>query len=60
MTAQKISGLILLFLGVVGLVIGLFGLFGDSLTKQNPWIFSILGILFFIAGINLLKGVDRN
>ncbi len=59
MKVKTISGSVLILLGVIGLIIGLFGLFGNELTKQNPWIFAILGLIFFIAGINLLKTVDH-
>ena len=55
MKAKSISGIILLLFGIAGLIIGLLGVFGQNITEQNPWFFTILGFLFFTSGIGLLK-----
>lgn len=59
MKIKAVSGTILLIAGILGLVIGLFGIFGDEMTKQNPWIFAILGFIFFMSGISLLRTVNH-
>lgn len=42
-------------MGIIGLVIGVFGIFGSNLSNQNPWIFAVLGFIFFISGMGLFK-----
>jgi hypothetical protein len=59
MGVKEISSTVLILLGIAGLIIGMFGIFGDNMTKQNPWIFAILGFIFFMSGITLLKSVNR-
>ncbi|HYG38486.1 MAG TPA: hypothetical protein VD908_07710 [Cytophagales bacterium] len=59
MKVKAVSGTILLVVGIAGLVIGLFGIFGEEITRQNPWIFAILGFIFFVSGISLLKTVSH-
>ena len=55
MKTTQIIGVILLILGAAALIIGLFGLFGENLVNMNPWIFAILGLIFFFSGTGLLK-----
>jgi hypothetical protein len=59
MGVKEISSTVLILLGIAGLIIGMFGIFGEDMTKQNPWIFAILGFIFFISGISLLKSANR-
>jgi hypothetical protein len=51
----KILGLILTLGGAIALVIGVLGAFGSMNTGMSPWPLIILGIIFFFAGIGLLK-----
>lgn len=51
----KIVSLVLILAGVVGLVLGLLGIFGRDLVTLSPWALAILGVIFFGAGIGLLK-----
>jgi hypothetical protein len=51
----KILALILVVLGIAGLVIGVLGIFGPNMISLNPWAMSILGFIFFVSGIGLLK-----
>jgi len=52
----KILALIMTIVGAVGLVLGVLGIFGGSLIPSlSPWALAILGIIFFIAGISMLK-----
>jgi hypothetical protein len=41
--------------GMVGLVLGILGIFGQNFSTLNPWAFAILGLIFFTSGIGLLK-----
>lgn len=51
----KILGLILTIAGAIALVLGVLGVFGSMSTGISPWALAILGIVFFFAGIGILK-----
>ena len=51
----KIVAVILLIAGIVGLVLGVPGIFGRDIVQMSPWALAILGIIFFTSGIGLLK-----
>ena len=51
----KIIGVIALVAGAVLLVLGVMGIFDSMQMGMNPWAFTILGVIFFFAGISLLK-----
>lgn len=51
----KILALILVVLGIAGLIIGVLGIFGPNVITLNPWAMAILGFIFFVSGIGLLK-----
>ncbi len=52
----KILALIMTIAGAVGLTMGVLGIFGSSLIPSlSPWALAILGIIFFVAGISMLK-----
>lgn len=51
----KILALIMTIAGAVGLVMGVLGIFGSLSLMLSPWALAILGIIFFIAGISMLK-----
>lgn len=51
----KIVGLVLTLVGFVGLILGVLGIFGKELVALHPWALAILGIIFFGAGVGLLK-----
>tara|TARA_R100000935_G_C2842059_1_gene171971 strand:+ start:18581 stop:18766 length:186 start_codon:yes stop_codon:yes gene_type:complete len=51
----KILGLILTIAGAIALVLGVLGIFGSMSTGISPWALAILGIVFFFAGIGILK-----
>ncbi|WP_378188184.1 hypothetical protein ACE939_07000 [Aquimarina sp. W85] len=51
----KILGLTLTIGGAIALVIGVLGAFGNISIGVSPWALLILGIIFFFAGIGLLK-----
>ena len=51
----RILALVLTIAGMAGLIFGVFGIFGTPITSLNPWALSILGGIFFIAGVSMLK-----
>lgn len=51
----KVLGFILTIGGAIMLVMGVLGVFGSLSVGLNPWALGILGIVFFFAGIGLLK-----
>ncbi len=51
----KILAVILLIGGAVSLVMGVLGIFGSLALMISPWALAILGFVFFIAGISMLK-----
>ncbi len=58
MEAKKLLGTTLTVLGIIGLIVGVFGLFSGGATLGiNAYASSILGLIFFSAGISLLKTV---
>lgn len=51
----KILGFILTIGGAISLVLGVLGAFGSMSMGISPWPLIILGVVFFFAGIGLLK-----
>ena len=51
----KILGMVLTVVGMVALVIGILGVFGSMSIGMSPWALAIIGLIFFLSGIGLLK-----
>lgn len=51
----KILAIIMLIGGAVALAMGVLGIFGNLSLMLNPWALAILGFIFFLAGISMLK-----
>lgn len=51
----KILGIIMTIGGAIALVMGILGIFGSIALMLNPWAMGIIGIIFFFAGIALIK-----
>lgn len=51
----KILALILTIGGMIALVLGVLGIFGNNFVQLDPWALTILGGVFFIAGVSMLK-----
>lgn len=51
----KILAMVLVLIGIVGLIMGVLGIFGPNLVTLSPWALAILGFIFFVSGIGLLK-----
>ena len=54
----KALAIILTLAGIGGLVFGILGIFGQNLVALSPWALAILGFIFFVSGIGLLKKAD--
>jgi hypothetical protein len=51
----KILALFLTVGGMIALVLGVLGVFGNNIVALNPWALTILGGVFFISGVSMLK-----
>ena len=51
----RILAFILTIGGMIALVLGVLGIFGNDFTSLNPWALTILGTVFFLAGVSMLK-----
>lgn len=51
----KILAFIMLIGGAISLVMGVLGIFGSVAVMFSPWALAILGFIFFISGISMLK-----
>ncbi|MCG9970215.1 hypothetical protein [Christiangramia crocea] len=51
----KILALIMTIGGAIALVMGVLGIFGSVALMLSPWALTILGFVFFVAGISMLK-----
>jgi hypothetical protein len=52
--------LVLTIFGIAGLILGVMGIFGRNYTQFSPWALGILGLIFFLAGISLLKSRSKD
>lgn len=61
MEAKKVIGTVLIALGALGLIVGVMGVFesGAQVGSLSAWPLAILGGIFFVAGIGLLKSVSK-
>ncbi|WP_100614958.1 hypothetical protein [Confluentibacter citreus] len=51
----RILALILTVGGMTALILGVLGIFGNNVVALSPWALTILGGVFFIAGVSMLK-----
>lgn len=51
----KILAVIMLIGGAIALTMGVLGIFGSFALMLSPWALAILGFVFFLAGISMLK-----
>ncbi|WP_317166964.1 hypothetical protein [Winogradskyella ursingii] len=40
---------------MIALVLGVLGIFGNNLVSLSPWALTILGGIFFLSGVSMLK-----
>ena len=51
----RILAIILTLGGMFSLIFGVMGIFGNNIVSLNPWPLTILGSIFFISGVSMLK-----
>lgn len=51
---------VLTLFGIGGLILGIMGIFGQNFTEFSPWALAILGLIFFSAGVGLLKSRGKD
>ena len=51
----RVLAIILTIGGMIALILGVLGIFGNNMVQLNPWALTILGGVFFIAGVSMLK-----
>lgn len=51
----KILAIVLTALGGLSLVLGILGIFGSLAVGVSPWALAIIGVIFFFAGVGMLK-----
>ncbi|MFV9482996.1 hypothetical protein ACNI3T_04120 [Christiangramia sp. ASW11-125] len=51
----KVLAMIMTIGGAIALVMGVLGIFGSIAFMLSPWALTILGFVFFVAGISMLK-----
>jgi len=51
----KILATVMTVAGMIALILGVLGIFGPNVVALSPWALAILGLIFFGAGIGLLK-----
>lgn len=56
----KALGIIMTIGGAIALIFGILGIFGSIALIINAWALAIIGIIFFFAGISLIKRRSDN
>ncbi len=58
MDIKQIIGIIFTIVGAVGMAVGVISVFnGGAAFGQNAWGVAIIGVVFFLAGMGLLRTV---
>lgn len=52
---MRVLAFVMTFVGAVGLITGLLGVFGPRVVSVSPWLLTVLGFLFFFSGYGLLR-----
>ncbi|WP_026755479.1 membrane protein [Sediminibacter sp. Hel_I_10] len=51
----KILSLVLTIGGMIALILGVLGIFGNNVVSLSPWALTILGVVFFLSCVSMLK-----
>ncbi|WP_445956377.1 hypothetical protein [Yeosuana sp.] len=51
----RVLAIILTIGGMIALILGVLGIFGNNMVTLSPWALTILGGIFFISGVSMLK-----
>lgn len=57
MDVKKILGTLFTLAGTFGIIFGVIQIFSGGISNSQSWIFAVLGVIFFSAGIGLLKSI---
>lgn len=41
--------------GMISLILGVLGIYGNNMVALSPWALTILGGVFFISGVSMLQ-----
>lgn len=52
---MRVLAFIMTFLGALGLITGLLGVFGPRIIAMSPWLLIVLGFFVFLSGYGLLR-----
>ncbi|MTB51565.1 hypothetical protein [Lewinella sp. W8] len=60
MKSKQILAIVFTVVGAIGLAVGVMAIFNKGMAfGQNPWGVSIIGGIFFLTGMGLLRTVGR-
>lgn len=60
MQSKKILGLVFTIIGAIGLAVGVMSIFNKGMAfGQNPWGVAIIGAVFFVTGMGLMRTVTE-
>ena len=60
MESKKLLGIVFTLIGAIGMAVGVISLFnGGNAFGQNPWGVSIIGAIFFLTGMGLMRTVKE-
>ncbi len=61
MKSKQILGIVFTLVGAIGLAVGVMSIFNKGLAfGQNPWGVAIIGGIFFLTGMGLMRTVSSN
>jgi len=61
MKSKQILGIVFTLVGAIGLAVGVMSVFNKGLAfGQNPWGVAIIGGIFFLTGMGLMRTVSSN
>lgn len=59
MKSKQILGIVFTIIGAVGLAVGVMSIFNKGMAfGQNPWGVAIIGGIFFLTGMGLMRTVS--
>lgn len=60
MKSKQILGIVFTIVGAIGLAVGVMSVFNKGLAfGQNPWGVAIIGGIFFLTGMGLMRTVSN-
>ncbi len=60
MKSKQILGIAFTIIGAVGLAVGVMSIFNKGMAfGQNPWGVAIIGAIFFLTGMGLMRTVSN-